>query len=166
VGIRVSPAGNSEAFFSASASDARSRGGLEDTFQLGNLQASGQLRAGATGLFSANLTAQWVRQSHGDGNTPENRRQLLGSLAYENYRVLGVPRLRFDASLNFTDAQLASRLEGDVDAPRQTVNRYFQQRVLYTIGRLELRVGMRIAKVEGRGETQWFLRVQRQFGDL
>jgi len=80
--------------------------------------------------------------------------------------VFGVPRLRYLASATWNQGFTDSRLLGDADALRENTTRLFDQRLLYDIGRLEIRLGMRIAKTDGRDDRQFYLRVARQFGQF
>lgn len=164
--LRVATSETSEAFIGANVGQSDSSGGIEDRFRLANVQASGQLRFGAFDFLSMNLTAQWTRSRRDGAEAEESRQQLFGTIAYQHARLFGVPRLRFIASASFSDAFLDSRLLGNLEASRENVTRLIDQRLLYDIGRLELRLGMRIAKIEGRDDRQWYFRVNRQFGQF
>lgn len=163
-GLRAITSDASDAFLGVSAGQSESTGGIEDRFRLVNVQASGQLRFSAFDFLSMNLTAQWTRSRRDGEAGEESRRQLFGTVSYQHARVLGVPRLRFIASASFSDAFLDSRLLGNLDASRENVTRLIDQRLLYDIGRLEIRLGMRIARIEGRDDRQWYIRINRQFG--
>jgi hypothetical protein len=163
-GLRVVTSETSDAFLGANLGQSDSTGGIEDHFRLANVQASGQLRFGAFDFLSMNLTAQWTRSRRGGTTGEESRQQVYGTIAYQHARVFGLPRLRFVSSASFSDAFLDSRLLGNLEASRENVTRLVDTRLLYDIGRLELRLGMRIAKIEGRDDRQWYFRVNRQFG--
>jgi hypothetical protein len=60
-------------------------------------------------------------------------------------------------------AQLERRADGDIDAPRERITESLENRLDYTIGRLDARLSARIARVEGRAVSAVFLRVQRRF---
>ena len=164
-GLRIATSETSDAYLGASYSGSDSRGGINDRFRLANVQANGQVRFGAYDSLSANLTAQWVRSSRDELAAEESTRQVFGGITYQNTRVFGVPRLRYQLSATLNDGiQTTSRLLGDIDAPRENVSRLVDSRLLYDIGRLELRIGTRLAKVDGRSDVQWYLRVYRQIG--
>lgn len=164
-GLRVATRESSEAYFGASYSGSDSTGGLDDRFRLANLQASGQVRFGAHDSLSANITAQWVRSNRDVFGTQEQSRQVYGGVSYQHTKVFGIPRLRYLLSATFNEGVLTtSRLLGDIDAPRENVTQLLDSRLLYDIGRLELRIGTRLAKVDGRDDLQWYLRVYRYFG--
>lgn len=164
-GLRMATSASSEAYLGASYSGSNSRGGLTDRFRLGNVQASGQLRFGPHDSTSANITAQWVRSNRDAFDAEESTRQVYGGLSYQHSRLFGLPRLRYLLSATFNQGiQTSSRLLGDVDATRENVTRLVDSRLLYDIGRLEIRVGTRIAKIDGRDSLQWYLRIQRYIG--
>ncbi|MCM2327666.1 MAG: hypothetical protein NDI88_07255 [Lysobacter sp.] len=164
-GLRVVTSEASEAYFGASYSGSDSSGGLNDRFRLANLQASGQVRFGAHDSLSANITAQWVRSNRDIFRAEEETRQVYGGISYQHTKVFGVPRLRYLLSATFNEGVLTtSRLLGDIDAPRENVTQLIDSRLLYDIGRLELRIGTRLAKVDGRDDLQWYLRAYRYFG--
>lgn len=164
-GLRVTTTESSEAYFSAGYSQSDSQGGIEDRFRLANLQASGQVRFGAHDSLSANLTAQWIRSRREFLANDEVSRQVTGGISYQHTRLFGIPRLRYLLSATFNEGiSTSSRLLGDVDANRENVTQLIDSRVLYEIGRLELRLGTRFAKVDGRDDLQWYLRIYRYIG--
>lgn len=165
-GLRVTAGEASDGYLSAGLGESRATGAIEERFRLANAQASGQLRLGQWSIFTANLTAQWIRATRPSVGTEEATRQVFGGLTYQHSRVFGVPRLRYLASATWNQGFTDSRLLGDADALRENVTRLFDQRLLYDIGRLEFRLGMRIAKTDGRDDRQFYLRVARQFGQF
>jgi hypothetical protein len=87
-----------------------------------------------------------------------------GNLSYFHLRAFDVPRLRYTALYTINDSQFTTRLQGDVNAPRETVTQSFEQRLDYTVGRVAFRLSMRIAEIEGRRDALVFLRMARDFG--
>lgn len=164
LGMRFNPNAASDLFASLSAGESRSRGGNEDRFQLLNLQLSGHLQLGVYSAASANLTMQAVRQRPSDEERARTTVQRSGTLSYQHMRLFGVRRLRLVASATFNDLQLESRLQGDPSAPLDQITRLLEQRLDYDIGRLDFRLGTRLATNDGRTDRQVFLRVSRQFG--
>ena len=162
--LRAQPGVDSDAFFSVSLGDSRSAGGRQERFQLLNVQASGRLQTGVFSLVTANFTLQGVRQRL-DGKQ-EDRGLLTrsGTMSFQHARVFGVPRLRYLLSATFNDLQLDSRLLGDVTAPHDQYTRLFESRLDYEIGRLDFRIGTRLASFGGKTDRQLFFRVNRQFG--
>lgn len=165
-GLRVAATDDADAYFGGGWGQSDATGALAERFRLSNAQASGQVRFGPHDLLTANLTAQWIRSLRDGDEAQSSSRQVVGSVAYQHSRVFGVPRLRFQASATFNQGFLDSRLLGDVDATRENVTRLIDTRLLYDVGRLEFRLGMRIAKTDGRDDRQWTLRVARQFGQF
>jgi hypothetical protein len=164
-GLRVVTSESSDAFFGASYGESDSRGAINDKFRLANVQANGLVRLGPYDSLSANISAQWVRSTRDFLAVEENTRQIFGGVSYQHSRLFGIPRLRYLFSATFNEGiQNASRLLGDVDAPRENVTQLIDSRLLYEIGRLELRIGTRFAKIDGRDDLQWYLRIQRQIG--
>lgn len=164
IGVRVHPGTASDAFFSVNLGDSRSTGGREEHFQLANFQASGQVQVGTYSLLSANLTVQGVRQRVEGQEAPQTSVLRSGTASYQHERLFGIRRLRWVSSATFNDIQLESRLMGDVAAPRNQYTRLYEVRLHYDIGRLEFRIGTRLAEVNGKSDHQVFLRVNRQFG--
>lgn len=159
-----------QTYVSLSASDARSFGATRNEFQIVNLQATRQAPLNALSFWTANLTLQGSRQrtestagaatASADGGFNFS---TFGSVTYQHRRAFGVPRLRLFASYIANQAQLQSRAQGDIDAPRQAVSDALEARLEYQIGKVDARLTFRSATVEGRRDTLLFLRVTRQF---
>lgn len=164
VGLRVNPTAASDAFVSVNLGDSRSQGGRDDRFTLLNLQLSGQLQIGAFSVATANFTLQAVRQQLEAEEGTRTSVQRSGTLSWQHGRLFGVRRLRMVVSATFNELQLESRLLGDPSAPRDQATRLFEQRLQYDIGRLDFRLGTRLATIEGRTDRQFYFRVNRQFG--
>lgn len=163
---RISPGPSSSLFLSATAADARSTGASNSQFQLFNFQASGQLQFSRYMSGSANLTLQATRQGDAGLAAPSTSVTTQGNFGFQHGRVFNVPQLRYAAVFSANESQSRSRLQGDVDATRETVSQSFEQRLEYRIGRLDLRLSARTATIEGRRDMLVFLRVQRDFGDF
>lgn len=164
MGTRWQPTPASDGLLTVSLGDARTQGARVEHFQLLNVQTSGQVQLSAYSLLSANLTVQVIRQNLASEGDERNSRQLSGTASFQQGRLFGVRSLRLVSSATFNDLALESRLAGDVAAPRDTYNRLYESRLQYDIGRLEIRFGMRLAKLEAQSDRQFFLRVNRRFG--
>lgn len=164
LGVRLAPNPASDLFASVNLGDSRATGANADRFQMLNLQLSGQLQLGAFQNASANFTIQGVRQQLPGEETLRTTVQRSGSLSYQHTRLFGVPRLRLVIAATFNDLQLESRLLGDANAPVDQITRLLEQRLHYEIGRIDFRLGTRLATIDGRTDRQFFLRVNRQFG--
>ena len=164
VAVRTNPTTGSDMFLAVTAGDSKSQGGREDHLRLLNVQLTGNLQLGVFSILTANLTLQQIRQKL-DGEEEERSSVLRsGTATYQHLRLFGIQRLRFALQATFNDMTLESRLQGDVNAPHDQFSRLYESRLLYDIGRLELRLGTRIATLDGKTDHQIYFRVNRQFG--
>ena len=171
-------AGMTQSYGSLSFSDSRSYGAIDSSFQLINGQFTQRKQLTRNSSWSGSLTAQATRARFGAGGvdplngmsmTPASdqgwRKYYSGSLTYEHMRAFDVPRLRFIALASANSQQLQSRVEGDVDAPRERIDHLFEARLEYTLGRLDMRLVGRTAQVESRRVDSVFFRINRRFGN-
>jgi hypothetical protein len=163
---RVSRGAATSGYVSLVGTDLRTTGINANQFQMINFQMSGQVQISQVSYAAANMTVQAVRQS-----TPSTPRtgtpgNSSGNLSYFMQHAFGVPRLRYGALYSINESQFKSRLQGDVDAPRERVNQSFEQRLDYIVGRIGMRLSMRFARLEGRPEALLFFRVVREFGSF
>lgn len=152
-------------FVSASANDSRNFGYNPSSFQLLNLQASGQAQIGRYSSASANLTLQGTRQQTQTSPSQGFNRTIQGGATYQHLQVFGVPQLRYLATYDRNDFQLNTRLAGNLNAPREQINSNFEQRLEYRIGKVEARLSLRLADVDGKKNALVFFRLVRQLGD-
>ncbi len=151
------------AFSAISLGDSRSYGQNPSTFQLANFQASGQVPIGRYSLATANLTVQRTRQELPTLPAASGESTLAnGGFSFQNARVFGIRRLRYLATYTHNDVQLNSRLQGDPNAPRERVSQLFDQKLDYSVGRLDVRLSLRLADIDGRKNALLFLRISRQ----
>ena len=144
--------------------DSRTSGQHENQFQMINFQASGQAQFSRNSSAAANLTVQGVRQSTGSTPSAGFSFSSSGNLSYYHLRAFDVPRLRYTALYSINESQVKTRLQGDVNAPRERVNQSFEQRLDYNLGRVAMRLSMRVAEIEGRRDALIFFRMSREFG--
>jgi hypothetical protein len=135
-------------------------GASSGAFQLVNLQASRQQPLSAISYWTGNFTVQGTRQEPGPDDFDWT---TSGSLSYLHQRAFGIARLRFTGTYTANLQQLASRSEGDLDAPRELTSSAAEGRFDYAIGKLELRLSARSAVVSGRRSSLLFLRAVRHF---
>jgi hypothetical protein len=164
--------GRSQSFAGISASDARNYAEENGRFQLVNLQWSQREQFARYVSGAANVTLQATRNDATlvDAFTGE-RRALRGgwqrfynaSINLENQRVFSVPRLRYTLLASASSQQLEQRAFGDVDAPRERVSKSIENRLDYSIGRLEARLSARAAVVDSRTVVALLARLQRRF---
>jgi len=164
VSWQTAPTTSSTAFVSLFGADSRTTGHNENQFQLINLQANGQLQLSRYALGGASLTVQAVRQNTPAAPSAGFNTTSGGSLSYQHARAFDVPRLRYTALVGANQTQYATRLEGDVNAPRERVSESFEQRLDYSVGRIEVQFMVRLARIDGQRNELIFLRLNRQFG--
>lgn len=171
-------------FLSASVSDSRSMGDETSSFQMLNVQLSGNWRINALSELNSNLTWQLSRQNASDGQaiiiTDEFGRSIIvdessksrnsslsGTLGYGHRRFLGVRGLRYrlDFRANANDTANSRRF-GDPDASRaeDQLTLDLDQRLLFSIGRMETELQYRIGEIQGERHSLIFLRATRSFG--
>ena len=84
-------------------------------------------------------------------------------------RIQGWIRTRRDSKGGFSflevnDGSSLANLQVIADATLENVTQLVDSRLSYDVGRLELRVGTRLAKVDGRDDLQAYLRIVRHIG--
>lgn len=158
-----------QTYASLGLADARSFGTPRSQFQLANLQLTRQAPIDALSYWSANLTVQGSRQS-GEASIASTTAydtgfnvSTYGSVSYQHRRAFGVPRLRLTASYTAGQSQFQSRAEGDTQATPHQVSDAFDARLEYRIGKLDTRLVVRSAAVDGRRNTGIYLRATRYF---
>ncbi len=161
-----------QSYVSLSGSDSRTWAQESGSFQLVNAQFSRRTQLSRHANWSGNLTLQATRV----GSAPVDaltgvplttgsgwQRFFGGSLNYENQRVLGIASLRYSAQLTINSQQLESRAAGDIDATRERITKSLENRLDYSIGKLQVRLSARLAQVDGRRVTSVFVRLQRHY---
>lgn len=164
--LRGSPTPESTAYISLTLADARTHGANENSFQIINLQSSGQIQLSRDSFASANLTVQATRQSTPGMPATGFTRNTSGNLNYNHTRAFDVPQLRYSLIYTANQTQYQSRLQGDINAPREQVNQSLEQRFDYRIGRIEMRLSGRVASTEGRKDWLVYFSINRRFGDF
>lgn len=178
-------AGNSlNGYLSASISDSRTRGESESTFQMLNMQLSGNWRINGWSSLNSNLTWQFSRQESANNEpiaiTDEFGRLILidstrrtenyslsGNLGYHNGRFMGIRRLGYRADFRAnTGGSRTSRRFGDPDGlrPEDEATLDFEQTLMYRIGRLDTELQHRVNEVQGRRNQSIYIRAIRSFG--
>jgi len=163
--LRLTGGESLSGFAAASASDARTSGYNSSSFQLVNLQLSGQAQSGRYSSLLANYTVQGTRQGSDSAPAAGFNVSQNGGITYQHQRAFGVPQLRYLATYERSDYRLNSRQQGDLGASREQVNSSLEQRLEYRIGKLEARLSFRVAEIDGKKNALLFFRLARQFGD-
>ncbi len=161
---RYNAAQGLSAFAGVSVGDTRTYGNNPGEFQLLNVQLSGQWRPGQYSSFNANLTWQATRQTLANETGRREQRNLSGTASYHHARVFGVPRLRYTAQFTAYDNAVDSRLEGDPNALRDQASWSLEQRLEHLVGRLESRLILRLAEIDGKKNASVYVSVTRRFG--
>jgi len=140
-------------------------------FQLANLQASLDQRLTTTSTFSGNLTIQATRDAADNPvasmNSQNGEWEPTASidLTYYDNRLFDVPRLTFRSTLRFiSDSYLPLFDEPDRINGREDMR--WDNRLEYTIGRMQIRAIGRLSELQGEQQTFFLLQVRRMFGDL
>ena len=162
----------SQSYAGLSASDSRTWAQERGSFQLVNLQLSRRTQLSRHASWSGNLTLQSTRSDSAQIDVltglPRQasagwQRFYSGSLSYEHQRAFDVPRLRYTALLALNSQQLERRAAGDIDAPRERITESIENRLDYTIGRLEARLSARLVRFDGRSVASLFAHLQRRY---
>lgn len=153
-------------YVSASAGDSRTFGATNSAFHLVNVQISGQAQLSRFSSLTANMTMQGTRQES-DLTAQERGLNVTtnGAVTYQHSRAFGMPRLLYIGSYSRSDYMLTSRLQGDLDAPRDLAQWTLDQRLAYRIGKLEASLQYRLAEFDGKKNALVFLRLARHIGD-
>ena len=140
-------------------------------FQLANLQASLDQRLSTTSTLSGNLTIQATRDDADNplaGMNPENGEWTPTAsvdVSYYENLLFDVPRLTFRSTLRFiSDSYLPLFDEPDRINGREDMR--WENRIEYTIGRLQVRAIGRLSEIQDEKQTFFLLQVRRMFGDL
>lgn len=174
LGWQWQPADAQQLFGGLTLSEARNRGADRGRFRLVNLQFSHRWALGRYAYWAANFTFQATRndstaldafsgQRRESTDSGHWQRMTTGALSYEDQRAFGVPRLRHSVQLSLASQPLERRALGDIDAPRERVSQSLESRLDYPIGRLDARLAVRVARVEGRSVAGVQARLQRRF---
>lgn len=161
-----------QSFGGLSYSDSQTFGSLRGRFKLLNLQVTQRSQVSRYSHWSLDLTAQGThnRSSEIDVFTGLHREQsqgwqrfYTGAFTYENQRAFDVPRLRHSVLVSVNSQVLSRRALGDIDAPRERISESLESRLDYAIGRLDTRLSVRVARVDGRVVAALQARAQRHF---
>lgn len=173
---RIAGDTQSQTFAGLSASDSRSYGASEGAFQLVNLQVTRRSQLSRTSSWSGSVTAQATRSRFTTvadafttpldetGSDTGWQHFYSASLSYTEVRAFGVPRLRFSLLATANSEQTERRADGDADASREHVSHSVEARFDHAIGRLDSRLTLRTARIDGRRQDVIFFRVNRSFG--
>lgn len=163
---------NKSGYARASFSDSREIGGSHARFQLFNFQLSGTMEFSQHSSLNGDLTLQHTTQRSGDvqqaglglvvgSSTGAN--SVSGEVTYRHNRAFGIPRLRFSSRLKL--AQDVLRQPGVMVGIPDHETRMWENRLDWSVGRLETGVLYRLSRIDGRTRDFLMLRLQRNFGE-
>ena len=162
--------GERNAYARALASDSRELGG-DNRFRLFNFQLSGNFAIDNRRSLSGDLTWQrtWQQvEANALAGAPAGAAvtgstSASGEINYRHVRPFGIPGLRFVSRLKL--AQDVLKQPGTLLSLPDRETRLWENRLDYTIGRLDTQLVLRIAEVDGRRRESLMFRVQRSFGN-
>ena len=172
----TNPTDSSSGSLGISVSDTRTRGDRESEFQMLNVQLNGFWNLSRHSQLNANLSYQksWrneqdpVAEDPFDPFTTDERSSedssLNGSINYFHDRPFSVRGLRYSLRYTASESNGNEREFGVLDAEREETTQDLEQNLDYRIGRLNARLQLRIAEVDGRKNAVLFFRVTRSFG--
>lgn len=172
-------------YLSANVSDSRSVGDASSSFQMINVQLTGNWHIDRNSQLDSNLTWQWARQQSErketvvvtdefgrpllrDDSSPTGNTSIFGGFGYSHNRFFGIRGLVYRLDFRANTHRDNARRFGDPSAPRQEdrITMDLDQRLLYRIGRLDTQLQFRIAEIEGRRNQLIYFRVGRDFGSF
>ena len=142
---------------------------FEGEFQLINLQASVDSRLSSTSAFRANVTMQATRQerppipgviSESDGKW---RPTSTINMTYYKLGVFGAPRLSFFSTLRSIRNAYAPVVGEQLGEDARDLNQW-ENRLEYTVGRLQLRAISRLSSVQGEKQNYFLFQARRFIG--
>ena len=149
-------------------SDSRSLGGSgrigdeERASQLVNLQISRQHSVNRMAYWSGNISLQVSRQDLAQTNDHEIEPNMSIDLNYSHGRLFGVNRLRFRSTLKlFSESYLV--FIDDPDDPTDEEGQLWDNRLDYSLGLLEFRLQLRLARRGDLSNGVINLQVRRRF---
>lgn len=150
-------------------SDSAELGGGGARFQLLNFQLSGNFHVDRHQSVTGDLTWQRIDQriaepAEGNATGPERleSRSVGGEISYRHQRLFGYPRLRFTSRLRL--AQDVLNQPGMLSTIPDRETKLWENRLEWSIGRLESQLVARLSEVEGKRRKLLMWRIQRTFG--
>lgn len=141
-----------------SVSDSHSLGGKRDFYQLINLQASINKNLSRYDALTGNLTIQRARQ--GGATWSYIATSSSADLSYHHAQAFGVPRLGFASELQIVSNAIVPPQSKPVGVQ---VSNSWENRLEYSIGMLQSRLGLRMADVNNVRQSLLWFDLSRQF---
>ena len=168
-------AGNRSAIVRFSINDTRieSQGAdirnVEGNFQLVNAQLSLNQRFSSGTALIGNLTLQAMRQYREDlaelasSENGEWRPTATADLTFSMQSLFGIRRLRFRSTLRFISDAFVPLMKPDRFNGRN--NKYWENRLEYNLGRMEVRLIGRLNRIRGSQQLLTLLQIRRLIGE-
>ena len=144
---------------------------VEGEFQLIDLQASVDNKLSSTSAFRANATLQVSRSYKPEitGLIEESNGDWVPTstvdLTYYQLGVLHVPRLSFYSTFRHVSNSYAP-LVGEPEGRVKRDDTQWENRLEYSVGRLQLRMISRLSDIQGEKQNYFLFQARRMFGDL
>lgn len=144
---------------------------IEGEFQLINLQASVDSKLSSTSSFRANATLQVSRNERPeiagiiDAGNGDWIPTSTVDITYYKLGVFQVPHLSFYSTLRSVSNSFAPVVGEPTGRVKRDDNQW-ENRLEYTVGRLQLRVVSRLSDIQGSKQNYFLFQVRRMIGDL
>ena len=144
---------------------------IEGEFQLINLQASLDNRISSTSSIRANATLQVTRNYKPnipgliEGGNGEWAPTSTVDISYFKLGVFQVPNLSFHSIFRHVSNSYVP-LVGDTTGRVERDDNQWENRLEYTVGRLQLRAISRLSDSQGQKQSYFLFQARRLFGDL
>jgi len=144
---------------------------VEGEFQLINLQASVDTRISSTSSFRANATLQVSRNERPeiagiiDAGNGDWIPTSTVDVTYYKLGLFQVPHLSFYSTFRSVKNSFAP-LVGEPTGRVQRDDNQWENRLEYTVGRLQLRVISRLSDIQGNKQNYFLFQARRMIGDL
>lgn len=161
--------GRVSTYLRLSATDRRTFGTREDTFQLLSFQASSRMRVNRKRSLNGGLSVQYNSNSAEmpDGEMRDGRSMSYSvSFSYNERDLFNIRRLDFLSELRLLSSDFMSEDTLDqrmgLDDDRQS--NFWRNRLTYRVGRLEMRLNADLRDVDGNRRGQILFLVRRYYG--
>ena len=145
---------------------------IDGEFQLINLQASLDNRLSATSALRANATLQVSRNYRPDipgvieGSNGDWIPTSTIDLTYFKLGLFRVPQLSFYSTFRHVSNSFAPLVGDPVGERVRRDDNQWENRLEYTVGRLQLRVISRLSDIQGEKQNYFLFQARRMIGDL
>jgi hypothetical protein len=152
-----------------SASDRRSSGDREDTFQLVNFQASARMQMSRKRSWNGSITFQYNNSTatmpHAE-DMDNSSVTYSADLRYMERDLFNVARLDFQSELRLMSANFRSNdlIDEGIAPDRDRDDSVWRNELNYRVGLLELRMLAELRQIEDRWSTQVYFLVRRYYG--